>query len=109
MHRIANDTCGLGRALQVIAGKWKPTIIWLLHKEQLGFGSLRRKIPGISEKVLSQQLRGLEQNNVVSRDVSEGPVVRTTYRLTPEGRILNSAVHTLAEWGTDHPAPPSLT
>jgi DNA-binding HxlR family transcriptional regulator len=104
MHRTATDACGLGRALEVIGGKWRPTMIWLLHEEPRGFGDLRRALTGISEKVLSEQLKAFEADDVVHRHVSDGPVVRTTYSLTPRGQALNAAVHTLAEWGSSHPA-----
>jgi DNA-binding HxlR family transcriptional regulator len=104
MHRTATESCGLGRALTVIGGKWKSTIIWLLHEEPMGFGELRRKLPGISEKILSGQLKSLEHDHVVYRDVSDGPVIRTTYSLTPRGEALNAAVHALAQWGSSYPA-----
>lgn len=105
MRGPATDECGLGRALHVIGGKWKATIIWSLHDEPAGFGALRRKLPGISEKILFEQLRELEREAVLVRAISDGPVVRTTYSLTPAGQALNAAVHALAQWGTNHPVP----
>jgi DNA-binding HxlR family transcriptional regulator len=102
MHKTATESCGLGRALTVIGGKWKSTIIWLLHEEPMGFGALRRKLPGISEKILSEQLKGLEHDHVVDRHISDGPVIRTTYSLTPRGEELNAAVHALAQWGSSY-------
>lgn len=103
VHRTATENCGLGRSLQVISGKWKSTIIWHLHEKPRGFGELRRMLPGVSEKILSAQLRDLEAEGVAVRVVFEGPVVRTSYSLTPAGEALNAAVHALAEWGLRHP------
>ena len=60
-------------------------------------------LPGISEKVLSAQLRDLEAEGVAVRAVFDGPVVRTSYSLTPAGEALNAAVHALADWGLRHP------
>lgn len=60
-------------------------------------------LPGISEKVLSAQLRDLEAEGVAVRVVCEGPVVRTSYSLTSAGEALNTAVHALAEWGVRYP------
>ena len=96
------ETCGLGAALDVIAGKWKPTIVWQLHARPLRFGELRRLVPGISEKILFEQLRQLEADGVVHRhDHAEVPP-RVEYSLTSAGAALNTAVHALAEWGTRH-------
>lgn len=94
--------CGLDDALGVIAGKWKSTIIWELHFRPVRFGALRRRLPGISEKVLFEQLRQLEADEVVRRDAFDEVPLRVEYSLTPAGALLNGAVHALAEWGTKH-------
>lgn len=60
-------------------------------------------LPGISEKILSAQLRDLEAEGVAIRVVFDGPVVRTSYSLTSAGEALNAAVHALAEWGMKYP------
>lgn len=94
--------CGLGPALKVIAGKWRPTIIWTLHAGPVRFGVLRRRIGGISEKVLSEELRALEESGIVHRESFEGRTPHVEYSLTPAGAELNGAVHALAEWGSRH-------
>lgn len=101
MTRPASD-CGLDQALRVIAGKWKPTIVWVLHERPLHFGELLRLVPGISEKVLTEQLRDLEQDRVVVRTVLPGRVTRVLYQLSPSGHLLNEAVHALSLWGSAH-------
>jgi len=102
MRASADSNCGLGPALAVIAGKWRPTIIWELHSGPKRFGSLRRSITGISDKVLIEQLRELERAGVVCRkDFGEKPF-RVEYSLTSAGADLNSAVHALSEWGRRH-------
>lgn len=106
MTRPASD-CGLDQALRVIAGKWKPTIVWVLHERPLHFGELLRLMPGISEKVLTEQLRDLEQDRVVARTVRPGRVTRVLYELSPSGQRLNEAVHALSVWGTAHASPNS--
>jgi DNA-binding HxlR family transcriptional regulator len=104
--RTDTESCGLGRSLQVISGKWKSTIIWHLHEQPRGFGELRRMLPGISEKILSAQLRDLEAEGVAVRVIFDGPVVRTSYSLTSAGEPLNAAVHALADWGRSYPQSP---
>ncbi|AGC43484.1 transcriptional regulator [Myxococcus stipitatus DSM 14675] len=97
-----HQTCGLSAALAVIHGKWKATILWMLHAEPLRFGELRRRVGGISEKVLFEQLRELEAEGLVHReDAGENPP-RVEYSLTESGLELNIAVHALSEWGTRH-------
>jgi DNA-binding HxlR family transcriptional regulator len=94
--------CGLENALGVIGGKWKSTILWELHLRPARFGALRRRLPGISEKVLFEQLRQLEADGVVRRDAFDELPLRVEYSLTPAGALLNGAAHALAEWGTNH-------
>lgn len=101
---VQPETCGLSAALAVIAGKWKATIIWALHARPLRFGELRRAVPGISEKILFEQLRELEAEGVVHREAFAEVPPRVEYSLTPSGSTLNAAVHALAEWGTQHAA-----
>ncbi|WP_332693660.1 winged helix-turn-helix transcriptional regulator, partial [Bosea sp. (in: a-proteobacteria)] len=79
------DACGLGLALTVIGGRWKSVILWELHERPLRFGELRRRLPGISEKVLYEQLREMERDGVVGREVFEAAVLRVEYSLTPAG------------------------
>ncbi|WP_141326010.1 helix-turn-helix domain-containing protein [Myxococcus sp. AB025B] len=96
--------CGLGTALMVIGGKWKPTIVWELHRGPTRFGALKRQVLGISEKILFEQLRELEADGVVARVVFDSVPPKVEYSLTPAGAALNDAVHALAEWGRSHAA-----
>lgn len=98
------EACGLSAALAVIGGKWKATILWELHRRPTRFGALRRRLPGISEKVLAEQLRELEAEGVVRREAFEELPPRVVYSLTAAGESLNQAVHALAEWGSRHRA-----
>ncbi|MEV0933802.1 winged helix-turn-helix transcriptional regulator [Streptomyces phaeochromogenes] len=101
-------SCGLDAAVDVVGGKWKPMILWELHVGgTLRFGELRRNIggghsPGISEKVLSQQLRELEADGVVHREVYGEVPPRVEYSLTELGKALNTALLPLGEWGDLH-------
>jgi DNA-binding HxlR family transcriptional regulator len=102
MAKPGQFDCGLGPALKVIAGKWRPTIIWTLHAGPIRFGVLRRRIGGISEKILFEELRALEEAGIVHRETFEERAARVEYSLTPAGAELNGAVHALAEWGSRH-------
>ncbi|MFJ2740553.1 winged helix-turn-helix transcriptional regulator [Streptomyces sp. NPDC087440] len=92
--------CGLDAAVDVIDGKWKVLILWALHERPRRFGATRRELPGISEKVLAQQLRELEADLVVHREVYEDAAVpRVEYSLTELGRELHDALAPLGAWG----------
>ncbi|MEV4945090.1 helix-turn-helix domain-containing protein [Streptomyces sp. NPDC053755] len=92
--------CGLDAAVDVVGGKWKPLILWALHAHgTTRFGELRRQVSGVSEKVLIQQLRELEADGIVHREVHREVPPRVEYSLTELGEALNTALLPLGEWG----------
>ncbi|MGX1776780.1 winged helix-turn-helix transcriptional regulator [Nocardia brasiliensis] len=92
--------CGIDAAMDVIGGKWKSLILWELANHGVRrFGELRRGLPGVSEKMLIQQLRELEQDGIVDREVYREVPPRVEYRLTELGVALNRALEPLGEWG----------
>lgn len=96
--------CGIGPAFEVIGGKWKAVILWELHGRVRRFGELKRLVPGISEKMLIQQLRQLESAGLVERIVYAEVPPRVEYRATALGTSLNDAMSPLAEWGAAYEA-----
>ena len=95
--------CPVTTAIGVIAGKWKPTILCEIREGARRFSDLRREIPGISEKVLSQHLRDLEADGIIwRREFNEGAVLATQYGFTDYGRTLIPALNALADWGKQH-------
>jgi DNA-binding HxlR family transcriptional regulator len=94
--------CGLEAALLVVGGKWKPLILFHLGDGKRRFGELRRRVSGVSEKMLIQQLRELQADGVIDRtDFKEIPP-RVEYALTPLGRTLAKALLPLCDWGSAH-------
>ena len=96
------DECGFARAIEVIKGKWKSTIIWELHAQPIRFGELRRRVGRISEKMLFEQLRQLEADGIVHRQAFDETTLRVEYSLTDAGAELNDAAHRLSAWGERH-------
>ncbi|WP_122817922.1 winged helix-turn-helix transcriptional regulator [Nocardioides pantholopis] len=96
--------CGLDAAVAVVDGKWKPLILWALSVEPRRTGELRRELPGVSEKVLIQQLRELERDGVVHREVHQQVPPKVVYSLTAKGRALDEALQPLGSWGEQHMA-----
>ncbi|UJR86034.1 winged helix-turn-helix transcriptional regulator [Sandaracinus amylolyticus] len=91
--------CGIGPAFEVIGGKWKAQILWEMHVEAKRFGELKRLVPGISEKMLTQQLRELEADGLVHREVLAAVPPHVEYSVTPLGASLNAALGPIADWG----------
>lgn len=92
----------VGDALYVIGGKWKLRIIIALNEGHTRFNELQRAIPGISAKVLSNELKDLEINGFVTRIVDTGMPVIVNYHATDYTHTLKNVLESLAEWGTLH-------
>lgn len=94
--------CGIDAAMDVISGKWKVLILWELHHHGVRrFAELRRGLPGVSEKMLIQHLREMEQDGLVRREVYPEVPPKVEYSLTGDGVSLNAALAALGAWGTE--------
>jgi DNA-binding HxlR family transcriptional regulator len=96
-------TCGLDATLRVIAGKWKPLILYFLAQGgPTRYGELRRAVRDVSDKMLIQQLKQLEADGLVKRtDYGQVPP-RVDYSLTPLGHSLAQALTPLCAWGAEN-------
>lgn len=90
---------GLGPVFEIIGGKWKGVILWELSGGPVRFGALQRRIAGISEKMLIQQLREMEADGLVHREVFHQVPPRVEYSVTSLGKSLNEALSPLCAWG----------
>jgi DNA-binding HxlR family transcriptional regulator len=99
---VERNKCPLDTAIRVIEGRWKPMIFRRLGEGALGFGQLRRAMPGVTTKVLRQQLRQLEADGLLARSAQRRPGLRVAYELTPYGRTLGPIFETLWMWGRLH-------
>lgn len=89
-------------ALNTIGGKWKMIILWHIKFSSKRYNELRRLIPGISQKMLSQQLRELEKEGLVERRVYPESPPRVEYLMTDYGNTLEPIFHVLNQWGDNH-------
>jgi len=89
--------------LDVIGGKWKVVILYhLAHDGTHRFAVLRRKIPGVSKRMLIQQLRELEDDGIVHREVYAEVPPKVEYSLTEYGKTLRPITEVMCEWGQRH-------
>lgn len=101
MARPGAEHCGIDAAMDLIDGKWKVSILWALSEQPFRFGELRRMLPGVTEKVLAAQLRELERDRLVHREVYDEVRPRVEYSLTDLGASLNEALAPLGAWGRE--------
>lgn len=92
--RISRD------ALEVIQGKWRLPIVISLTFGSKRFGEIQREIVDISPKMLSQELKALEENKIIERTVYDSKPVTVEYTLTPLGQSLNKILEELMKWGS---------
>ncbi|WJH36104.1 helix-turn-helix transcriptional regulator [Paenibacillus sp. CC-CFT747] len=88
--------------LKVIGGKWKPVILCHLTDGVHRFGELKREMPDITQKMLTQQLRELEQDGIIDRTVYQQVPPKVEYSLTEYGQTLKEVLVVMAEWGIRH-------
>jgi DNA-binding HxlR family transcriptional regulator len=101
-ERPTPRSCGLRAALNVVAGKWKPLILWHLLSGPQRSGALRRQVGPISEKVFLQQLRQLEADGIVDRALLSEQPLTVAYQLTPRGESFVPILAGLSQWGFEH-------
>jgi len=95
---------GVEAAFRMLEGRWKMVIIFhLFDKQVLRFSELERAIPGVSQKMLIQQLRDLETDGIVQRTVWPQVPPRVDYALTPWGQAMCPALDNLLEWAAKRP------
>ncbi len=98
-----NYFCAVELALLVLGGKWKPLILWHLSLEgSLRFGQLKKSIPTITQKMLTQQLRELESDGMVRRTVFAQVPPRVDYALTDFGQGVTPLLKQMYRWGKDY-------
>ena len=93
--------CPVTHAMNIIGGKWKPIIIYLLSKGRLRFGKLAMFVPSVSRKVLTDQLREMESDGLIIREKFNEIPPRVEYSLTESGKALIPLLYSLADWSKE--------
>jgi len=94
--------CPVKLTTDVIGGKWKPLILFYLEGGTKRFGELRRLIPGMTKKMLTQHLRDLERDEIIHRKVYAVVPPKVEYSLTKHGESLKPILKLMSAWGTKH-------
>ena len=99
--------CPVESTLSFLDGKWKGVILFhLLADGTLRFNELKRRLPAVTQRMLTKQLRELEECGIVSRTVFAVVPPRVDYALTPLGRSLEPVIMAMKLWGDEHILPP---
>lgn len=91
--------CPVTGMLQLIGGKWKPVILYCLRSEKRRFGEIATRIPDLSRKVLTEQLKELEEDGLLTRKQFNEIPPRVEYELTILGRSLTPVLNEMEKWG----------
>ena len=94
-----DQQCPAERTLDIIGGRWKVLILWQLFQGERRFSELFRALAGITQKMLTQQLRELEKDGIVHRQVYPQIPPKVEYSLTPLGESLRPVVDAMCAWG----------
>jgi len=101
-----DDWCAVTCAMDVIGKKWHPVIVHrLLQHDALRFNELGNEVGAITNKMLSQSLEGLEEEDLVDREIVSEKPVAVEYSLTERGRSLQPVIDSLEEWGKTYLRP----
>ncbi len=92
--------CPVQATIKVLSGKWKVQAVWRLSFGPLRFAELRDLLRGVSEKVLTAQLRELEKDGIVNRAAVHSSPPKVTYSLSPSGQTLIPLLEGLCDWGS---------
>jgi DNA-binding HxlR family transcriptional regulator len=99
---MEESDCPIVTTLDAIGGKWKPLILFFLKRGTMRFSDLRRRVPSVTQRMLTARLRELEQDGIVSREVFPQVPPKVEYSLTAYGKTLAPILEAMAVWGAKH-------
>ena len=102
LSKEAEHHCPVEATLGLIGGKYKALILWKLIPAPMRFSELRRTVPGATPKMLTQQLRELESDGLVHREIFPVVPPRVEYSLTPFGQTIRPVLESMYAWGTGY-------
>lgn len=100
--------CPVSATLKIIGGKWKPLILYFISVDVNRFGILQRMMPGCSKRMMTDQLRELEADGLVHREVFAEVPPKVIYTLTDKGESLRPLFRELSQWGIKNVLEPNM-
>ncbi|WP_309137887.1 winged helix-turn-helix transcriptional regulator [Paenibacillus sp. SC116] len=100
--KFHSPDCALAKVQQMLGGKWKLLLLWYLSEEPRRFGEIRRCFPEITEAMLTKQLRELEQDKLIHREVFKVVPPRVEYSLTDLGLKFFPIIEAMYDWGEEN-------
>ncbi|BBM84940.1 winged helix-turn-helix transcriptional regulator [Candidatus Uabimicrobium amorphum] len=97
-----NQGCPVEATLELIGGKWKGVILYHLLERTYRFGELKRVMPGVTQRMLTKQLRELESDGIINRKVYAQVPPKVEYSVTEVGESLRDIIMTMCKWGKNH-------
>jgi len=94
--------CPIGRAIALLGGKWKLPLLYNLREHTLRFNELKKALPGVTQKMLTQQLREIESDGLISRKVYAEVPPKVEYSITPIAKKLEPILDLLCGWGMEY-------
>jgi DNA-binding HxlR family transcriptional regulator len=101
-NNISEKSCSLRDVLDIIGGKWSMPIIYILSKGKLRFKEIERSIEGINTRMLVKELKNMESNGILTREVFATVPPTVEYTLTEKGLKLLPSIISLHQWGQDY-------
>lgn len=98
-NKVSQQTCSLREVLDIIGGKWSMPIIYILSKGKMRFKELERNVEGINTRMLVKELKNMEMNGIVTREVFATSPPTVEYSLTTKGEQLLPSIISLYKWG----------
>ncbi len=99
--KVSEKTCSLREVLDIIGGKWSMPIIYILSKGKMRFKELERSVEGINTRMLVKELKNMELNGILSRQVFATVPPTVEYTLTEKGEKLLPSIISLHKWGEE--------
>ncbi|WP_395626332.1 winged helix-turn-helix transcriptional regulator [Daejeonella sp.] len=100
--KISEHTCSLKDVLEIIGGKWAMPIIYILSKGKLRFKELERSVEGINTRMLVKELKNMEKNGIIKREVFATVPPTVEYTLIDKGQKLLPSIISLHNWGKEY-------
>lgn len=104
-----HEGCPVEASLEIIGGRWKGVLLYHLMQRKHRFSEFQRNLPGLTQRVLTQQLREMEADGLISRTIYPEVPPRVEYALTEKGQTLKPVIDSLFSWGVDYGRPTIAT